>query len=436
MASSSIESLPNEILVQIFSHLDGPPPSASRLHEQPAFDMLASDATPLKAVSRVSKLWRTLVLPLLFRNTTWRFNRRHLLEMAELHGAEHMALLAFLRREELTPWVRSLALVVTDGIDGPSLLPGEGLQLEEDEYERAIIFNQEMNWLWRALFQHLAIDRLTLVASPRMLATLLSRMIFLSDAWSFTTGPHILSLSLHGNTEWRLARPPEDLPATPPPPPRSASQRQRAEQAAQAYEAAYGLKRAPCDLFTLRPWRSVLVNEGSSTRVYKTYEFFLKRPPSIVGALLGSEEHPNDEPLLPPTIREFSYVAIFPLSHHFHSLINHLPPLDRLFVQLVPRHDLLSDADELRNVDVGDLWMERNTSYAALMRELFDPASADSRWLRLRVFESGDAADRESWRMAVNHLEYTGATAWRVEREGVIVRCGNEGEPFVIFGNK
>ncbi len=76
----------------------------------------------------------------------------------------------------------------------------------------------------------------------------------------------------------------------------------------------------------MRPWTALLLNEGSSTRVYQTYEFFHKRPPSILGALLGSEEFPNDIPLLPLTIKSLGYVAIFPLSSHFSTLVRFLPP--------------------------------------------------------------------------------------------------------------
>jgi hypothetical protein len=168
--------------------------------------------------------------------------------------------------------------------------------------------------------------------------------------------------------------------------------------------------------------------------VYKTYEFFLKRPPSILGALLGSEEAPNDESLIPPSVRSLSYIAMFPLSSHFNTLVSHLPPVDKLYLQLVPRNDILDDKEEMRNIQVSDLWMERNTCYSLVMRALFgvelsngwepwddeDPDRGRG-WRTLKTFESGDAADKEAWDMAVDYVRMSG-TSWRVVADGVLVK--------------
>ena len=55
------------------------------------------------------------------------------------------------------------------------------------------------------------------------------------------------------------------------------------------------------------------------------------------------------------------------------------------------------------------------------MPKLFDSSSSAGNWRHLQVFESGDAADRESWDMAVEYVRHFGAE-WRVEREGVFVK--------------
>lgn len=55
------------------------------------------------------------------------------------------------------------------------------------------------------------------------------------------------------------------------------------------------------------------------------------------------------------------------------------------------------------------------------MPKLFDSSSSAGNWRYLQVFESGDAADRESWDMAVEYVRHFGAE-WRVEREGVFVK--------------
>lgn len=55
------------------------------------------------------------------------------------------------------------------------------------------------------------------------------------------------------------------------------------------------------------------------------------------------------------------------------------------------------------------------------MPKLFDSSSSSGNWRQLQEFESGDAADRESWDLAVEYVRQFGAQ-WRVEREGVFVK--------------
>lgn len=100
-----------------------------------------------------------------------------------------------------------------------------------------------------------------------------------------------------------------------------------------------------------------------------------------------------------------------------------MPRIDRLFVQLTPRpgNGILENTDEMKYIDPADLWMERNTSYSYLMRELTS-TTPRTNWGLLRVFESGDAADREAWDNAVQYLDSSGIQGWKVEREGVFVK--------------
>jgi hypothetical protein len=65
--------------------------------------------------------------------------------------------------------------------------------------------------------------------------------------------------------------------------------------------------------------------------------------------------------------------------------------------------------------------MLTTTKSSKIMPKLFDSSSSAGNWRYLQVFESGDAADRESWDMAVEYVRHFGAE-WRVEREGVFVK--------------
>lgn len=369
MATISIHALPTEMLSHIFSFLDRPAPSDERLHDQPHAHMLKEpdlSSQNLKNISLVNKQWRATVLPLLFWNTICYLDQSDLslVDLEQSSGPHSMTpLLSFIRDNNLTPYVQSLTLVVVKstrvrstgagGLD--TTHPGDN-EYSPDPFgplsragrERDMVFNEDSNWLWNLIFDLLDPLRFTIIASPRTLASLLARMLFLGDAWSFYQSHHVLSLSRNKKT---LASPNDkdevgslqqetgpsnsiapgftgQFPSTSPPVARQA-------------------RRVPCFLFTIRPWEALLLNEGSSTRVYKTYEYYHRRPPSMLGALLGAEEFPNDEPLVPSTVRDLSYVGIFPLSTHFNTLVQNLPRIDRLFVQLVPRNDILKDKKEM-----------------------------------------------------------------------------------------
>jgi hypothetical protein len=469
---TTIASLPPELLSHVFSYFASAPPSDARLNDQPGVDMFKSSATPLKTVSLVSKQWRAVVLPVLFRHVLWAFDRWDLLlvEPGQNRDAvDGLPFLRFLHQNDLGRHVDSLTMIVGNSMKGITrraelgrildLAGSSGsssgslsslrdndtpkdakteLFLSTSRYpqivNRAATYNEDNNWVWDLLFGLMDPRRITLVASPQMLASLLSRMLFLGDAWSFSRDLiHILSLSRDSRIRAQTVPPPAAAQ-----PNRDASATNGATSSSSPKPR--GKFATPSTLFTIRPWTHLLVNEGSSTRVYKTYEFFLRRPPSILGALLGCEEAPNDTPLIPPTLTSMSYIAIFPLSSHFQSLVTYLPRLERLYVQLVPQNDILRDPEEMRNIQPSDLWMERNTCYGLIMRNLLTseldgsdddgtsdndeegrPHSSENNWRHLRVFESGDAADADAWEMAVQYIRTSGAQ-WHVESEGVFVR--------------
>ena len=108
------------------------------------------------------------------------------------------------------------------------------------------------------------------------------------------------------------------------------------------------------------------------------------------------------------------------MASHFSSLTRNLPRLDSLYVQLVPRNNILEMPSRMAQVEMEDLWMERNSCYALLMRELFN-APPIGNFKHLQVFESGDAADKDAWNMAVEYIKRAG-NGWQVAGEGVFER--------------
>lgn len=456
MAPTTLTSLPMELLSHIFTFLDSPAPSEKRLHDLPHAHMLAARDTQsaiIKNVSLVNRLWRAAVSPLLFRNAIWYLDEAQLASVKELSplAIESTPLLVFLVDNQLAPYVRSLTLVITPKemeVDGRIGLYRRGDRSGQYGYSseplppsppqhvgrggggaRDLTYNEGSNGLWRAIFERIDPLRITIIACPRILASLMARMIFLGDEWSFNQSHHILSLS-RGHLQESTKEGVEAAGSHVSSPVQSSNSPLTAAASISSGSGSrasltHPTTRVTCELFTLRSWTHLLLNEGSSIPVYKTYEFFHKQPPSILGALLGAGPFPNHEALIPATVHELSYVAIFPLSVHVHTLVKHLPRINRLFVQLVPQNNILNDRREMAHVDMHDLWLERNSSYTDMMSKFLDVSSNNisGNWAHLDEFESGDTADAEYWDTIVSFVESNSHYApWRISRTGLITR--------------
>ena len=115
-----------------------------------------------------------------------------------------------------------------------------------------------------------------------------------------------------------------------------------------------------------QPWSDVTLNEGSSTKVYSTYEYYTKQTPSIFRLRCFHSCVLPD--LWSSTVRTFSYVAIFPMSGHIKGIFKRLKclhNLQSLTTRLLP-HDsssILSDPARVGRCNLSDLWMEFEESY-------------------------------------------------------------------------
>ncbi|RYP45850.1 hypothetical protein DL768_007846 [Monosporascus sp. mg162] len=485
----TIGDMPPEVMLHIFDFVAGAAPSVESLHEQPTATLLdeESGSQNLKRASLVSRAWRSLTLPLLFRHVLWRPRVTSL----SAFTLNPIPLLRFLEENGLAAnhyhrsgvvgggGVETFTLVVDFAADGWGA--GDDAHPHAHRHSRTgiggpRIRSVDLEWLWDQLFSVVDPLRFTILAPPTTLAAFLSRTLFLDDAWAFDMPYHILSLSRTRKGEAVLSKHQSMKgPLSDPSLSSAAAAKNDGGEPSSSQTQAAGPSRystsprrpsrrkkqaPPSPLFTIRPWTELLLNEGSSTRAYKTYEFFLRRPPSLLGALLGCEEESRNDgnappPLIPQTVSDLSYVAVFPLSSHVEAtLAPHLPPhVVHLFVRLTPtpksRLFLEENGDEMRRVDPADLWMERNAAYQSLMREFVaafsspSPSSSSSppspgaggeeerpsNWANLRVFETGDAAaDGEAWDITCRLLGRSGIRGWRVEREGVLVRCDDGDE--------
>lgn len=141
-------------------------------------------------------------------------------------------------------------------------------------------------------------------------------------------------------------------------------------------------------LLGAKHWESVRVNEGSSLAAYTSYEYFLKKPPSLlsnVHTYLSSIpfDPENLQETFPSTftqvsltqltltqqmlqnLREFSFVAVFPFYNHVDDIlkcIRRMRNLERLFIKLCPEPEstVLDEAVEAAegHIDLNDPWNE------------------------------------------------------------------------------
>ena len=122
------------------------------------------------------------------------------------------------------------------------------------------------------------------------------------------------------------------------------------------------------DLFSARPWTEFSINEGSSLKVYSQYEYFLRRTPSLMSAVLLCPS-PGLTFML-SKLEKFTYTAIFPFYNHVDDVLKNIRKmsnLKHLRFRLCPdpRSSVIDDElmETKGHIDLVDAWMEFNTSY-------------------------------------------------------------------------
>ncbi|RFU33358.1 hypothetical protein B7463_g3012, partial [Scytalidium lignicola] len=403
----SIQDLPDEILADIFTYLDSPPPSPPRLYKEPNFEVTDSTSTSLKDISRVSSRWRQIALPLLFRHARLKVwgNKISLLRRSTIH--EWFSPLSdFLTKKSLGPVVLSFTLCVESDRSLPTA----------QERHSMIEFSN----FWEFFFKILDPIDILIVAPVRVVGIISGCHVSMQDAFFLDCPYHYLLLqreisdphsSIHNVSPVLNASDTQSGPSHDPSTSQTSSIIHHLDN--------HTTTKSTSTIFTIRPWTKLLLNEGSFIKAYSMDSYWMREPPSILDHLLGGAAH-NYPAIIPDSIHTLSYIGIFPIASHFAIITRNLPMIDRLYVQLVPRSDILENPSKMVNVDSEDLWMERNTCYALLMREMFNVPPTDN-YKHLKEFESGDAADRDSWHMAVEYVKRDG-NGWKVAGDGVFVK--------------
>ncbi|KAK3686901.1 hypothetical protein LTR37_019343 [Vermiconidia calcicola] len=434
-AMSRIDSLPEELQLQIFQQLDSLPPSELKARQEPSLQVIRSAQHPLKDLSRVSKRWRRIVLPLLFKHACLRFGNPEPTghEICTICGlgsyfrpihpqfskAEscHVEIASAISKQST---LQPSNLVSTSSIVHPQGQAGEAatapfalrsyhevqdllafvrkerlvlsitsfvLLIEQLEAEKASRYPpRPRDWrypaaadLWQQLLSVVDPERICILAPPIDLACLTNAAIDTVGDWAFSDMAfHFLELRQDSSMSHTLTEP-VDYKALAPFPGQFPGF-------------------AASSLIRLRPWAHVSLNEGSFLKAYGTYEYFERGPPSLVYSInhcftpLGRSYQliPGTWPL--SALRTFTYTAIFPFSNHV-DFKQMLPYIEELDVRFAPdvESGILDDRQRIGRAQLQDCWQELTSAYYALCAVLSTHRMSEAIFPKLKKFVCGDS---------------------------------------------
>ncbi|KAI0454961.1 hypothetical protein F5B21DRAFT_217895 [Xylaria acuta] len=375
-----------EMLLAIFDYVGGPDQPETRLHEQPTSSSLSAGNTPLKAASLVCRTWRSLALQFLFRHVVWKpdahppatSNKPPL----ELLLPQLKPLLRFLAENNLDRRVITFTMSVDS--DRPLFNSSEELLTTTRPCRLAEI--------WHSLFSIIDPLRSTIVARPTALIGLLSLTPF------------------------------PDRPYQPDPEPCNMLSLARANREEPSISVASSVSSSGSHLFGVRPWTSLILNEGSFMNQPLDYLYSRRGYSRTLPGLLLSQ--------FPKTVADFSYIAIYSPPSHWIALTRNLPRINRLFLQFTPMSacriseytiEMKNDDDSLRQ----STWVcYRSLAKILTQSPLTEPNSS---WRQLSVLESGGAYLRVTWDQFEEYFKQHATKDWKLEREGVFVIYSNDG---------
>jgi hypothetical protein len=443
-----MNSLPNELLSQIASHLNHEAPSVTKFAHEPSAQLTCSDRIPLKILSQVSWRWRKIVLPILFRysrialdnDLQWVSMNHQLLVGMELqltklsdHEFKIYTKMRSMSKDNPTFFRESInrdmskLCRVQDGdeffksVQNILWLPHLSKafadfarfvsQYELKHHVKSIVVhtNREeerpvpstslaraVSEIWTHIFHHLEPTRIVVAAPPKTLAGLLDTQTLSNDIWAFGMETHYIEL---------LQPEPHRL--------------DHMTTTCRPWDSA---------LIHRRPWYHIGYNEGSSISAYSTYEYHAKECPKVLYLTLIRLAKEAQECC---NITSFSFTGVFPFATNITSIVralHRIPTLKNLSFQLAPgpENDLLSDAKRRGRAQSSDFWTEWRESYKVIASYLGVLAFGEG-----SVFMSKDCEGKQletEVGECMDLLRKRGR-GWRQEGIGRWVReCGLDGD--------
>ncbi|KAF1943792.1 hypothetical protein EJ02DRAFT_443103 [Clathrospora elynae] len=440
-----MESLPNELLIQIASHLDFEPPSIIKFAHEPSIRLTCSDSTPLKSLSQVTWRWRKIVLPILFRYCRIALNddpqwvpldarlvdsmqgqltklSNHEFQIYQKMRTKFKSSSTFAFEESFDDLLINLCRI-QDGDDFLKSIPRiiwlphlpktfivfgrfvaqytlkhhiKSIVLHTDkEYELRHVSTADaplaraVSEIWTQIFLHLEPTRVVVAAPPATLAGLLDTQVLSNDTWAFDMKMHYIEL-----------RQPEPL------------RLDHIDNKCRPWDWA---------LVHRRPWNHLGYNEGSSITAYSTYEYHSKQPPKMLYLILIRLAKEAQGCC---NITSFSFTGVFPFATSVTTIVralHRIPTLKKVTFQLAPgpENDLLSDAKRRGKAQSSDFWLEWRESYKVIASYLgvfdfadgaeFESKDCEGKQLAIEVGECMDLLRKRG-------------TGWKKEAEGRWIR--------------
>lgn len=189
---------------------------------------------------------------------------------------------------------------------------------------------------WARLLNEVPARTFIISCAPHVFAELVNTSVVGADAWAFNMSHQILKL----------------------------------KQAPESVNDQISLTDLP-SLFAARKWTDLCVNEGSSLKAYTTYEYFLRRTPSLLGTIHARKSTVADSMFA--ELRTFTFTAIFPFYNHVDEILKSVRKMKRLRVlrtKLCPEPHSTVLRDEISaaggHIDVHDPWNEFDTAYSLI----------------------------------------------------------------------
>lgn len=343
MATAALDSLPEELQLHILQYLDPPPPSSRRLRQEPSLNLTVSEEVTLKTISVISKKWRRLVLPLLFKHARFRLDASPNPQWDGCYVCNETALSGNATLSTPNQQIDGVDQYHVDMVEAAlercnvNLRAGqtddEAQQMGQMAFEEKERLKPSKALAWIPRFYHGLQDFLAFLHSHELVKVVQGFVLYTDRMleeklhrfphqaadrdWRFPASAAFWAhlLSVIDPDVVTIVAPPMDLAcltncaidtfgdwafgdmdfhilslrwetASSPSHPTTRFQ----NEASLSYDSLHAVPSgypsvAPSSLLALRPWTHLSLNEGSFLKAYGTYEFFERGPPSIVTSI-------------------------------------------------------------------------------------------------------------------------------------------------------